>query len=87
MLGPNLDSLYEERVLPGCDSDVGISPLAGDGFGNRQALPVRGRGSSADGKPKSAFFLVDFEIQYDVLAAVEAGDGTGWGFVTLFFRM
>jgi hypothetical protein len=25
-----------------------------------------------------ALFLVDFEIQNNVLAAIEAGDGTGW---------
>src|SRR6267378_561559 len=36
---------------------------------------------------RSAFFLVDFEIQNDVLATVEAGDGTGWGFGAFFFRM
>src|SRR5205807_1801882 len=35
----------------------------------------------------SALFFVNFEIQNDVLATVEAGDGTGWGFGTLFFRM
>jgi hypothetical protein len=38
-------------------------------------------------KLKSALFLVDFEIQNDVLAAVEAGDRAGWGFGAFFFRM
>src|SRR6266699_1295554 len=36
---------------------------------------------------RSALFLVDFEIQNDVLATVEAGDRTGWGFGAFFFRM
>src|ERR1700687_1630171 len=38
-------------------------------------------------KLRSALLLVDFEIQTDVLATVEAGDGTGWGFGAFFFRM
>src|SRR5207253_10660043 len=36
---------------------------------------------------RSALFLVDFEMQNDILATVEAGDGTSWGFGALFFRM
>ena len=41
----------------------------------------------AGGKRESALFLLDFEIQNDVLATVEAGDRTGGGFGAFFFRM
>src|ERR1700694_946737 len=61
-------------------------PVAVSGTG-QHSQAARGRGSPADRKPKSALFLVDSEIQNDVLAAVKAGDGTSWGFGTLFFRM
>ena len=47
-----------------------------------------GKHSPPEGrKLGSALFLVDLEIQNDVLATVEARDGTGWGFGAFFFRM
>src|SRR5437899_12938069 len=38
-------------------------------------------------KRNSALFLVDFEIQNDVLATVEARNRSGSGFTALFVRM
>ena len=89
MLGPNLDSLHEERVLPAGH------PAGGDFAPRRSWFQQNGSiygqfprpSSLADGKRESALFLLDFEIQNDVLATVEAGDRTGGRFGAFFFRM
>jgi len=88
MLGPNLDSLHEERVLP-AGRAAGILPRVARGFS--KTARIYGQfprpGWLADGKRESALFLLDFEIQNDVLATVEAGDRTSGGFCAFFFRM
>ena len=67
----------------------GILPRVARGFS--KAASIYGQfprpSSLADGKRESALFLLDFEIQNDVLATVEAGDRTGGGFGAFFFRM
>jgi len=89
MLGPQLDSLHEERVFPAGHPAGGIWPRVARGFS--KTARIYGQfprpSSLADGKRESALFLLDFEIQNDVLATVEAGDRAGGGFGAFFFRM
>ncbi len=89
MLGPNLDSLHEERVLPAGHPGRGdFAPRRSWFQQNGAHLREVPRPSwLADGKRESALFLLDFEIQNDVLTTVEAGDRAGGRFGAFFFRM
>ena len=67
----------------------GILPRVARGFSKTPRIYGQFPSPSwlVDGKRESALFLLDFEIQNDVLATVEAGDRTGGGFGAFFFRM
>ena len=67
----------------------GILPRVARGFSKTASIygQFPSPSSLADGKRESALFLLDFEIQNDVLATVEAGDRTGGRSGAFFFRM
>src|SRR5438309_11906461 len=61
MLGPNLDSLDGERVLPSRNLQARTSPPATDGFGNGRALPGSSQTLLTRGRePKVSFFSCRF---------------------------
>ena len=77
MMGPNLDSPHEERVLRRFHSQADIPPRNAGGSEKGRYLRADRKLSLPVGrKSESVLFLVDFEIQDDVLAAIEAGDRT-----------
>jgi len=86
MLDPKLDSLREERVLSllsGMSMDS-----ATNRFRRQTALrTAHERSSPAGWNLELALFLVDFKIQDDVLATVEAGDRAGRRLGAFLFRV
>src|SRR6266481_8097479 len=73
MLGPNLDSLDEKGFYPHATYKQGLrpQPLMVSATGEH-CRAARKHCSPEGSNLRSPFFLVDFEIQNDVLATVEA---------------
>ena len=71
----NLDSSHKEKVVPGGHPLAHIPPIiAGSSHGTVTLARLRTSASPQGSGWESALFLVNFEVQNDVLAAVEAGD-------------